>query len=42
MRAFLALDRLHPLALALLQFDKLVLLALEFQRHTALPSGQHD
>jgi glycosyltransferase involved in cell wall biosynthesis len=41
-RMFLALERMHPLALALLQFDKLVLLAMEFQRPTALPRVNQD
>jgi hypothetical protein len=42
MRAFLGIDRIHPLALVLLQFDKLILLALEFRRSATLHPGQHD
>jgi len=42
MRMFLALERIHPLALGMLQFDKLILLALEFKRAAALPPAHSN
>lgn len=41
-RLFVMFERIHPLALALLQFDKLTLLALEFRRSTTLQAAQND